>query len=96
MDLANQINTLGVENGDGEIGGLTSRTQREAIVADDYHNAWVSGAAHALGRVNAFAASKVALAGPYDDTRALRDLQTWVADMIREVHDTKATDGRTL
>lgn len=86
MDLANQINTLGVAEG-VESGEISSRVQREARTAEDYHNAHVAGAAWALGEVARFARSKIEIAGPYDDVRAIEELQTWLADMIRKVHE---------
>lgn len=92
MDLENQINTIGIENGDGEIADISSRTQREAQVEQDYTNAYRAGAVRALEAVGRFAASKLEMAGPYDDVRAIEELQTWLADMIRSAH-TLATDG---
>jgi len=85
-----RINTLGVEL----VGEVASRTMREAQVAEDYHNAWVSGAASAYAEVQKFIASKRSVAGPYDDLRALEDMQRWLGDMIRSVHETATrTDG---
>lgn len=82
------INTIGLE----ATGEFESRAMRETRTAEDYTNAWVAGAAAALGQVSQFAQNRIAMAGPYDDVRALRDLELWVADKIREVHST-ATDG---
>jgi hypothetical protein len=92
MDLANQINTIGVEYG-AETGEIASRVMREAVVAEDYHNAHVAGAMFALTEVARFTRGKIEAAGPYDDVRALVDLQSWLADMIRKVHEPMATDG---
>lgn len=83
-----QINTIGLVS----TGEFESRAMRETRTAEDYTNAWIAGATEALGQVNLFAANRIAMAQPYDDVRALEELQLWVADKIREVHST-ATDG---
>jgi len=88
MDLDHQINTIGLES----TGEFESRAMRETRTAEDYTNAWIAGAAQALTHVSLFAAERIAAAGPYDDVRALQELEQWVADKIREVHS-KATDG---
>lgn len=88
MDLDQQINTIGLES----TGEFESRAMRETRVAEDYENARIAGAAQAFTEVGLFAKSRIAAAGPYDDTRALQDLEIWLADKIREVHS-KATDG---
>lgn len=88
MDLDHQINTIGIVAS----GEFESRAMRDTRTEEDYTNAWIAGAAAALTQVSLFAQDRVAMAGPYDDTRALVELQTWVADKIREVHS-KATDG---
>ena len=85
MDLDHQINTIGVEL----VGEVHSRTMREAQVAEDYHNAWVSGAASAYAEVGKFIASKRSVAGAYDDLRALDDMERWLGDMIRSVHEAR-------
>lgn len=83
-----QINTIGLVS----TGEFETRAMRETRTEHDYTNAWIAGAQAALTQVNLFAANRIALAGPYDDMRALEELQLWVADKIREVHST-ATDG---
>jgi hypothetical protein len=83
-----QINTIGLES----TGEFETRAMRETRTAEDYSNAWIAGAATALDQVGMFAAERIAAAGPYDDIRALHELEAWVADKIREVHS-KATDG---
>jgi hypothetical protein len=88
MDLNHQINTIGLES----TGEFESRAMRETRTAEDYTNAWVAGAANALTKVAIFAEERILAAGPYDDVRALQELEQWVADKIREVHS-KATDG---
>jgi hypothetical protein len=87
-DLNHQMNTIGIEL----VGEVSSRAMREVLVQEDYHNAWVSGAASAYAEVGKFIDSKLSVVGPYDDVRALVDLRTWLGDMIRAVHET-ATDG---
>lgn len=82
------INTIGLAT----TGEFETRAMRETRTAEDYTNAWIAGAAAALAQVNLFAANRIAMAGPYDDVRALKELEQWVADKIREVHST-ATDG---
>lgn len=75
-------------------GEVESRVMREARVEEDYNNAWIAGATAALEQVSMFAKSRIAAAGPYDDMRALQELELWVADKIREVHepDTNGND----
>jgi hypothetical protein len=73
-------------------GELESRVLREARVEEDYRNAWVAGAHAALTQVSLFARSRIDAAGPYDDMRAMEELEAWVADKIREVHE-PATNG---
>lgn len=83
-----QINTEGLDT----VGEVTSRTMREALVEEDYRNAWIAGAHAALNEVAKFAEQRIAIAGEFDDVRALQDLKVWVGDKIREVHST-ATNG---
>jgi hypothetical protein len=73
-------------------GEVETRVMREARTEEDYTNSWIAGAHAALTQVSMFAKGRIAAAGPYDDTRALVELEAWVADKIREVHS-KPTDG---
>lgn len=88
MELDHQINTIGLES----TGEFETRAMRETRTAEDYHNAWIAGATAALNQVSMFARERINMAGPYDDVRALHEMEAWVADKIREVHS-KATDG---
>jgi hypothetical protein len=83
-DLNHQINTIGVQL----VGEVNSRTMREAVVAEDYRNAWAAGAVHAYAEVAKFIDSKRSVSGPYDDLRALEDMRVWLGDMIRAAHST--------
>lgn len=86
--MADIINTDGVLlTGEYEV-----RVQRDAMVEDDHQNAWRAGAKWALEEVALFTASQRAVAGPYDDMRAVEDLDVWIADRIREIHS-GATNG---
>lgn len=86
--ITNPFDTNGIQ----KVGEVTSRTVREAICEPDYQNAYVAGATRAFEQVLQFAGMRIQLAGEFDDTRALRDLEVWLGDRIRDVHSI-ATDG---
>jgi hypothetical protein len=76
------------------VGEITTRVEREAIVADDYHNAQVTGAVDAYTKTDLWVREQIRVALPYDDTRALEFLHIWLGDRIREVQ-TPATTGNS-
>lgn len=83
QDLDHQILTTGVER----VGELGVWSMRKAVSDQDHHNAWVAGANYAFNQVNLLIESKLSVSGPYDDNRALQDMQIWLGDMIRSIHD---------
>jgi hypothetical protein len=80
-----------ITDGVAQTGEVSSWAMRERVVAPDYSNAWKAGAKYALDSVSAWIDSKRSVSGPYDDIRALEDLQLQLADMIRLIH-AKATE----
>lgn len=86
--MTESMNTDGIQL----VGDVSSRTVREALVEQDYTNAWKAGAHWALDEVAKISRSMRSVADPYDDMRALVVLETWITDKIREVHS-KATNG---
>lgn len=83
------INTEGIVH----VGEINTRAMREAQVAEDYHNAQVSGAVGVLTETALWVAGRIAASGPYDDTRALQELTVWIADRIREVQSPAMNEG---
>lgn len=81
-----------------QVGEVVTRTLREAIVEDDYRHAWIAGGTRALEAIVTRIDHITALAGPYDDTRALGELKTWAEDTIRRIHSpeflSEATNGK--
>jgi hypothetical protein len=76
-----QINTEGVVR----VGELDTRVMREARVAEDHRNSLISGSVKAYRETDAFVESLQRSAGPYDDTRTMATIRTWLGDRIREV-----------
>lgn len=74
------------------IGEFDVRLQRGREAEAQHQNAWNGGARWALDEVTKFVESVRAVAGPYDDMRALNTLDEWIADRIREIHS-PATNG---
>jgi hypothetical protein len=74
------------------IGEYDVRLQRGRESSAEHENAWRGGAKWALEEVARFTESVRAVAGPYDDMRAIETLETWIADRIREIHS-PATNG---
>jgi hypothetical protein len=74
------------------VGEVTTRVMREAIAEPDFREAMKASEVKAYAACAAFATEQVALAGPYDDTRALRVMLTWLSDRVREVQ-TPSYDG---
>lgn len=77
------INSEGVV----EVGEINTRVFREAITEVDFHNATVSGSVNAFGKTLEFSRRQLALAGPYDDTRPIKEMILWLGDRIREVQN---------
>lgn len=82
------INTDGVVS----VGEINTRLMREAITEPDHREAVRSGLSKAYRECAVYAQERIDGAGPYDDTRALKDMVTWLGDRIREVH-ANATNG---
>jgi hypothetical protein len=82
------INTEGIAT----TGEYETRVMREARVAEDYHNAKVSGAVWALSAMAEFAGAQLQVAGPYDDTRSIKQMLAWANDRIREVQSPATED----
>jgi hypothetical protein len=81
---------LGVETeGLVQVGEVMTRVMREAITEPDFANARAAAESLAYHRVLAHSIELRALAGPYDDTRALASLESWLKDRIAEVHATE-------
>jgi len=81
------MEALGVETeGIVTLGEVITRVTREVQVSDDYHNAEVSGAAAAYGKMAFHIQEIINKSGPYDDVRALDEMKAWIADRIREIH----------
>jgi len=68
-----------------EVGELGTRLFREALVATDFRNAHIGGAVDAYTATAFFVRGKLEAAGPFDDTRTMRELLIWLGDRIREV-----------
>jgi hypothetical protein len=82
---------LGVETeGVTQVGEIITRVMREAITEPDFANARAAAAGRAYHRVLAHSIELRALAGPYDDVRALESLESWLKDRIAEVHATES------
>jgi len=73
-----------------QVGEVITRVMREAITEPDFANARAAASARAYHRVLNHLQELEALAGPYDDVRALRDMQSWTKDRIAEVHATES------
>lgn len=76
------INTEGVQ----QVGELNTRLFREAMVEIDFDNAQRAARVQILSELELWAEEQLRSAHPYDDTRSLTNLQTWLADKIRAVH----------
>lgn len=87
-DIEERNDALGII----QVGELETRQQREARVAENYEEAVRSGARGAYEETALWVEQRIAASGPYDDLRALQDLQVRIADKIREVHAI-ATNG---
>jgi hypothetical protein len=87
LAVTESINTEGLL----QVGEVTSRVLRDAQVEVDFTNVWIESAAAAYLDCQVFAQERIDAAGPYDDTRALVELVTWLGDKIREVHSKPST-----
>jgi hypothetical protein len=74
-----RINTEGIER----IGELNIRNYRRADVQPGAEVAFAAGRVRELEETALWVTQQLAAAGPYEDTRALSTLQTWIADRIR-------------
>lgn len=72
-----------------EVGEITTRVMREAIQEPDFIHSYQSGATAALTDTLNWVADRIRVAGPYDDTRALQEMVTWLGDKIRDVNSPK-------
>lgn len=79
--MTEQINTEGLT----QVGEIETRALREIRVAENHHNSLVSGQVKAYQDAAEFVRFLYKSAGPYDDTRPLVTIQTWLGDRIREV-----------
>lgn len=82
--------SLGVETeGLVQVGEVITRVMREAATQPDFDNAMAGAASRAYQQVLAHSMELRAIAGPYDDVRALVALESWLRDRISEVHATE-------
>ncbi len=79
--MDDRINTEGVSR----VGEIDTRVMREVRVEPDHRNANIAGKVKAFEDVGRFVQSLCDAAGPYDDTRSLLTIRTWLGDRIREV-----------
>lgn len=75
-------------------GEVETRVMREARVAYDFRNAFVAGQVRSLEETSLWVQEQISKAGPYDDTRALQALTTWVADKIRSAQASDTSEDQ--
>jgi hypothetical protein len=66
------------------VGEVPVIIRRDSVAEFDHAEAKRAGRGEALAEVAVYVADRIRMAGAYDDVRALEDLQTHLADMIRQ------------